>query len=163
MAIYVVMEPPAANAAAASERAVLIRDGFAFLAFLAPPLWLLWHRLWIEAAIAFAVGVGLTALGEMSGLGFAGAALSLLVSIFVGLEGPALRINALRRRSWREWGVVDAGNADEAEIRYLAGEETEEVAKSAVPHSTNPVSARPSLSGSASGPALGLFDYPGRR
>ena len=101
MAIYVVMEPPAANAAEAAERAVLVRDGFAFLAFLVPPLWLLWHRLWIEAAIAFAVGVGLTALGETAGLGFTGAALSLLVSIYVGLEGQALRINALRRRGWR--------------------------------------------------------------
>jgi hypothetical protein len=162
MAIYVVMEPPAANAAEAAERAVLVRDGFAFLAFLVPPLWLLWHRLWIEAAIAFAVSVGLTALGETAGLGFTGAALSLLVSIFVGLEGAALRINALRRRGWREWGVVQASNAGEAEIRYLAGEEPEEVA-SIVPHSTSPMQARPSASGLTSGPALGLFDYPGRR
>ena len=38
--------------------AVLVRDGFSFLAFLLPPLWLLWHRLWIEAALAFAAGVG---------------------------------------------------------------------------------------------------------
>ena len=75
MAIFVVMEPPAANAAEAAERAVLVRDGFAFLGFLVPPLWLLWHRLWIEAALAFAVGVGLTALGETAGLGFTGAAL----------------------------------------------------------------------------------------
>jgi hypothetical protein len=160
MAIYVVMEPPAANAAEAAERAVLVRDGFAFLAFLVPPLWLLWHRLWIEAAIAFAASVGLTALGERAGFGFTGAALSLLVSIFVGLEGPALRVNALRRRGWREWGVVEASDAGEAEIRYLAGEEPEEPPEPAVPHST-PV--RPAPSGLASGPALGLFDYPGRR
>ena len=163
MAIYVVMEPPAANAAEAAERAVLLRDGFALLAFLVPPLWLLWHRLWIEAAIAFAVGVGLTALGEVAGLGFTGAALSLLVSIFVGLEGQALRINALRRRGWREWGVVEASNEGEAEIRYLAGEEQQVVAQPAVPHSTGPMLGRTAPSGLASGPALGLFDYPGRR
>ena len=160
MAIYVVMEPPAANASEAAERAVLVRDGFAFLAFLVPPLWLLWHRLWIEAAIAFAVGVGLTALGETVGLGFTGAALSLLVSIYVGLEGQGLRINALRRRGWREWGVVEASNAGEAEIRYLAGEEPQEARQPAVPHSISPTPARAGL---ASGPALGLFDYPGRR
>jgi hypothetical protein len=163
MAIYVVMEPPAANAAEAAERAVLVRDGFAFLAFLVPPLWLLWHRLWIEAALAFAVSIGLTALGETAGLGFTGAALSLLVSIFVGLEGAALRINALRRRGWREWGVVEANGTAEAEIRYLAGEEPEEPAQPVVPHSTSPMQARPFPSGLASGPALGLFDYPGRR
>src|SRR6187549_2395244 len=116
MAIYVVMEPPAANAAEAAERAVLVRDGFAFLAFLAPPIWLAWHRLWIAAALAVAVSVGLTALGETAGLGLSSTPLSLLVSIYVGLEGPALRINALRRRGWREWGVVDASNLSEAEI-----------------------------------------------
>jgi hypothetical protein len=163
MAIYVVMEPPAADAAEAAERAVLLRDGFTFLAFLAPPLWLLWHRLWIEAALAFAVGVGSTALGETAGLGFTGAALSLLVSIFVGLEGPALRINALRRRGWHEWGVVEASGLAEAEIRYLAGEAPYEAVQPAVPHPTGPTLVRPALSGLASGPALGLFDYPGRR
>src|SRR3990170_2959115 len=115
MAVYVVMEPPAANATEAAERAVLVRDGVSFWAFLVPPLWLLWHRLWIEAALAFAVSMGLTALGGTTGFGFIGAMLSLLVSIFVGLEGQALRVNALRRRGWREWGVVEANNVEEAE------------------------------------------------
>jgi Protein of unknown function (DUF2628) len=163
MAIYVVMEPPVANTTQAAERAFLVRDGFALLAFLVPPLWLLWHRLWIEAALAFAAGVGLTALGETAGLGLASGALSLLVSIYVGLEGPALRINALRRRGWREWGVVEAGDRAEAEIRYLVGDDEGEVASPIVPHSTNPAQARLSPAGQLqTGPALGLFDYPGR-
>jgi hypothetical protein len=159
MAIYVVMEPPAANAVEAAERAVLIRDGFAFLAFLVPPLWLLWQRLWIEAALAFAAGVGLTALGETAGLGLLGAALSLLVSIYVGLEGPALRINALRRRGWRDRGVVEAANAREAEIRYLAGEEEPEEMAVEVPPLAPTGAPRPA----STGPALGLLGYPGRR
>ena len=158
MAIYVVMEPPAANAVEAAERAVLIRDGFAFLAFLVPPLWLLWHRLWIEAALAFAAGVGLTALGETAGLGLLGAALSLLVSIYVGLEGPALRINALRRRGWRDRGVVEAANAREAEIRYLAGREEPEEMAVEVPPLAPTCAPRPA----STGPALGLLGYPGR-
>jgi hypothetical protein len=158
MAIYVVMEPPAADAAEAVERAVIIRDGFAFLAFLVPPLWLLWHRLWIEAALAFAASIALTALGEQAGLGFTGAALSLLVSIFVGLEGQALRVNALRRRGWREWGVVQAGSPAEAEIRYLAGEEPYETVVRAPQLTT----AAPALRPIAAGPALGLLGYPGR-
>ncbi|MEP9387085.1 DUF2628 domain-containing protein [Mesorhizobium sp. KR9-304] len=162
MAIYVVMEPPAANAAEAAERAVFVRDGVAFFAFLVPPLWLLWHRLWIEAAIAFAVSVGLTALGETAGLGFTGGALSLLVSIFVGLEGQALRINALRRRGWSEWGVVEANDLGEAEIRYLAGDVPEAAVQSSVPHLKGPIQPR-LTAGAASGPALGLFDYPGNR
>ena len=158
MAIYVVMEPPAANAAEAAERAVLVRDGFAFLAFLAPPIWLAWHRLWIAAALAIAMSVGLTALGETAGLGLSSTALSLLVSIYVGLEGPALRIDALRRRGWREWGVVDASNLSEAEIRYLAGEPTQGTALPEPVRRTASSAVRPS----PAGPALGLFDYPGR-
>jgi hypothetical protein len=158
MAIYVVMEPPAANAVEAAERAVLIRDGFAFLAFLVPPLWLLWQRLWIEAALAFAAGVGLTALGETAGLGLLGAALSLLVSIYVGLEGPALRINALRRRGWRDRGVVEAANAREAEIRYLAGEEEPEEMAVEVP----PLAPSGAPRAASTGPVLGLLGYPGR-
>jgi len=160
MAIYVVMEPPAANATEAAERAVLVRDGFAFLAFLVPPLWLLWHRLWIEAALAFAAGVGLTALGETAGLGFTGAGLSLLVSIYVGLEGQALRINALRRSGLRDWGVVEASDVGEAEIRYLAGEETQDLATEA-PRPTTPATTA-AIRPVSAGPALGLLGYPGR-
>ncbi|HEY6632241.1 MAG TPA: DUF2628 domain-containing protein [Rhizobiaceae bacterium] len=159
MAIYVVMEPPAANATEAAERAVLVRDSFSFLAFLVPPLWLLWHRLWIEAALAFAASVALTALAETAGLGFTGAALSLLVSIYVGLEGPGLRINAMRRRGWHDWGVVEASDAREAEIRYFAGEEPEELMEAPQPAPA----ARPTQGHSVqTGPVLGLLAYPGR-
>ncbi|MEW9835371.1 DUF2628 domain-containing protein [Mesorhizobium marinum] len=157
MAIHVVMEPPGADATQAAERAVIVRDGFAFLAFLVPPLWLAWHRLWTEAILALAASIALTALGEMAGYGPLGAALSLLISLFVGLEGPALRVNALRRRGWVEWGVVEAGNRAEAEIRYLAGDGAVVEAAPAPPRAVVP-----SVGRLQSGPALGLFDYPGR-
>ena len=103
-------------------------------------------------------GVGLTALGETAGLGFTSAALSLLVSIYVGLEGPALRINALRRRGWRDRGVVEAANAREAEIRYLAGEEEPEEIVVEVSPPLAPTAPRTA----STGPALGLLGYPGR-
>ena len=160
MAIFVVMEPPGTSRNDAVSGAVLVRDGFFVLAFLLPPLWLLWHRLWIEAALVFALGVGVAALGEIAGLGFVGAALSLLVAVYVGLEGAALRVNALRRRGWREWGVVEASDKAEAEIRYAAEVGSGASVAAGVPHSSSPVQTmvRPT----PSGPALGLFDYPGR-
>jgi hypothetical protein len=160
MAIYVVMEPPGTNATQAAERAIMVRDGFAFIAFLVPPLWFVWHRLWIEAILALAASIALTTLGEMAGFGLLGGALSLLVSLFVGLEGQMLRVNALRRRGWAESGVVEAGNAAEAEIRYLAGAEMIEAP--AVPVSARPTIAAPQA-GAATGPALGLLGYPGQR
>jgi hypothetical protein len=160
MAVYVVMEPPRANRNDAATGAVLVRDAFSVLAFLLPPLWLLWHRLWIEAALAFAAAMALTALGEVAGFGLAGAVLLLLVSIFIGLEGAALRVNAMRRRGWREWGVVEGSDRAEAEIRYAAEAAPDETVTRDVPHSTAPI--QPTSRPAPSGPALGLFDYPGR-
>ncbi|MEQ1940997.1 DUF2628 domain-containing protein [Mesorhizobium sp. VNQ89] len=162
MAIYVVMEPPGASEDEAAERAVMVRDGFSLIAFILPLVWLLWHRLWIEAFVAFVASVVLMALGETTGFAFAGAALSLLVSLFVALEGPALRIAALRRRGWCEWGVVEGDSAAEAEIRYLAGEDEGRVAGpwTAEPR---PAPAWPASTAAAhTGPALGLLGYPGR-
>lgn len=160
MAIYVVMEPSAGSGNDARDGAVFVRDGFSFLAFLVPPLWLLWHRLWIEAALVIAVSVGLTALGEVAGFGLAGAGLSLLVSIYVGLEGAALRSAALSRRGWSEWGVVEANDLGEAEIRYLtAAGAAGDVVAPATPAATL---APRTMASAPSGPALGLFHYPGR-
>ena len=48
MASYVVMEPPEGG----PEQAILVRDGFALLAFIMPFLWFLWHRMWLEALAA---------------------------------------------------------------------------------------------------------------
>ena len=158
MAAYVVMEPPGRPPEDARDRAAFIRDGFSVIAFLVPPLWLLWHRLWIEAALVFAASVGLGALGEIAGMGAAGAGLSLLVSLYVGLEGAALRIAALTRRGWRDRGVVEAGSREEAEIRYLAAVDADSDGEAVRPASAAPVRTMPT----ASGPALGLFSYPGR-
>lgn len=122
MASFVVMEPPSG---VRDGQAVLVRDGFHFLAFLAPPLWLFWHRLWIEGAAALALLAALGAFGsapQLAGDTVANAApyLSLLVSIYFGLEGAALRVRALDRRGWRPWGVVEADDIADAETRYLS-------------------------------------------
>lgn len=162
MASFVVMQAPSAKD---GDRPVAyVRDGFHFLAFLVPPLWLLWHRLWIEAALAFALMLALSALGNVAGVGGAAPALSLLVSIYAGLEAAALRIAALRRRGWQEWGVIDADNRDEAEMKHVYGAESgasePNVAELPSAQARTPAFGfRPA----SSGPALGLFSYPGRR
>jgi hypothetical protein len=156
MASFVVMEVPEGR-----DDVVYVRDGFHFLAFLVPPLWLLWHRLWIEALVAFAAMALLGALGSVYGFGEAAPLLSLLVSIYVGLEAPALHAAALRRRGWSEWGVVDAANRDEAELKHVHGSGTESVAEAdtplpaAMPH--------PAVARTPAGPALGMFSYPDGR
>ena len=124
--------------------------------------WLLWQKLWIEAFLALAAGIALGVLGEAAGFGLAGTGLSLLVGLYVGLEGSALRVNALRRRGWREWGVVEADTEAEAEIRYLvevAGGDPEPSVRQQPPA---PLSTPRASSAAPAGLALGLLHYPGK-
>ncbi len=157
MAIYVVMEPPAGGNKA--EDPIFVRDSFTWLGFLVAPLWLAWNRLWIEAALTFVVMALLSVVGEKLGLEGAGSMLSLLVSLYIGFEGQNLRIAALRRRGWREWGVVEAGNPGDAEMRHAleTGDDGEEQAP--MPRIVPDASlARPPQTGMA----LGLTHTPGR-
>jgi hypothetical protein len=157
MASYVIFEPPGAPQ---PERAMFIRDGFHWLAFLVPFFWFLWHRLWLEAGLVFAATVGLSALEEVDGMQGIVPAVSLLAALGLGFEAPALHMAALRRRGWRERGVVEADNRDEAAIRYLAEEDGESPASA--PY--RPAASAPATPSRRSGaaPALGLLDYPGR-
>lgn len=158
MAIHVVMEPPATAGRNASEGAVFVRDGFYVFGFIVPVLWLLWHRLWLEAIVTLAVTMALAVASEAAGLTFAAPLLPLLISLYVGLEGGALRLARLRRAGWRQWGVIEAGSTQDAETRYLfaAEQADEEPVVSTV--AISPAPARPQ----PSGPALGLLNYPGR-
>jgi hypothetical protein len=153
MAAYVVMERPEEE----REKAVFVRDGFAVIGFLLPFVWLLWHRLWIEGALAIGAAL-LLAAAEGSGTFFTVAAplLSVLVSIYVGLEGSALKIAALRRRGFVDRGVVEADSVGDAEIRYFAG------LRPAGGEGIVPMAPSPARSAVA-GPALGLLAYPGTR
>ena len=154
MASYVVMQPPRGG----EERAVLVRDGFRFWAFVLPFVWLLVHRLWIEAGLVIAAGLLIAAASAYFDLGPVATVLSLGLGAIIGMEAASLRIEAMRRRGWREWGVVEAENAHDAEVRFVA-----EAAGDVAPDDTPPAPAlarpvpprRPS-------PALGLFAYPDR-
>ncbi|MFK0686719.1 DUF2628 domain-containing protein [Mesorhizobium sp. IMUNJ 23033] len=156
MAIYVVMEPSGRGERVDS---VFVRDGFSWLGFLFSPLWLAWHRLWIEAALAFVVMAILSMLGEKLGLAWAGSLLSLLVSLYVGLEGQALRIAALRRRGWHDWGVVEADRLDDAETRQALEADAQADEPAPVPRIIpDATQARPAQMGMA----LGLTHIPGK-
>jgi hypothetical protein len=157
MAAYVVMEPPGRSEKV--NATAFVRDGFAWLGLLVPPLWLAWHRLWIEATLAFVVMAVLSMLGEKLGLGLGTSLLSLLVSLYVGLEGQGLRIAALRRRGWHEWGVVEAGWIDDADARYAL--EADALSDQAAP-APRIVPAAALARPAQPGMALGLNHIPGR-
>lgn len=153
MASFVVLEPVDARG---PEDAVFVRDGFSFLAFLVPVIWLAFHRVWVAAGVALVlslvIGFGASAIG----LGGAGNVLLLLLSVYFGLEGNALRIAALRRRGHADRGVVEAADMAEAELRYFA--------PGAGPEPAPPLAMRAALRArpAPAGPSMGLFDPPER-
>ena len=160
MASWIVMEPAGGGRAGKAAEATFIRDGFSLLAFLLPPLWLLWHRLWIEAALAAGVLVLAAGLPHLTGFAVAAPLLWLLVSLFVGLEGNALRIAALGRRGWRNWGVVEAGNLDDADAHYIAENASTEA--DASDHMPTSLPSANSVAAPVTGGPVGLLLNPGR-
>jgi hypothetical protein len=107
MASFVVMEK--------AGKQELVRDGLSWQAFLAPPLWFAWTRLWVEAVVLLALIIGVSLLGDVAP-GPAAAA-SLAVSFLAASEWSALKIAALRRAGWQEAGTIIAEDQAEAEIR----------------------------------------------
>lgn len=146
MASYIVMEPADDRR---GEAALFIKDAFRPLAVIVPVFWLLWNRLWFEAAMAFIASLILVGLGTYIGLpewhGFA----ALLIGLYVALEGSALKIAAARRRGFVDEAVVDARSLNEAEEGYyFAREPLKDVRQTA------PIQSR-GMTGS------GLFAMPG--
>lgn len=139
----------------------MIKDGFAVIAFIAPLIWFLWHRMWREALGVLVISAVLGSISMVPGFEIV-PAIGILVSLFIGMEARNLRINSLLRGGWREWGVVVAASQEEAELRYLdeelglAADDNQSVPGSEAAEFRAFVSRRPS----AATPTFGLIDYP---
>lgn len=174
MPVYTVHAPFKAGAdnRDVTDRFVFVRDGFHVWAFLAGPIWLLWHRLWL-ALIGY---IALSILGEvvMSMIG-AGAgtriAVMLLFALLMGFEAASLRRWTLSRGRWRQLDVVVADDEETAERRFFdrwtarqrhSGHDQSATDRGAPPPIRNvagqPFSRPPS--GSHEG-IIGLFPQPG--
>ncbi|MCY0092833.1 DUF2628 domain-containing protein [Hoeflea ulvae] len=114
MTAYLVLASPGAEAP--DERSEVIADSFAPWAFLAPVIWLLFNRLWLEAVAAFLVVALATVLAVDYGQVLVAMAISLALSLITALEGRNWRASALQRRGWRLVDVIgtdDPGTAFE--------------------------------------------------
>jgi hypothetical protein len=166
MAVFSVFEPPRERPDRA-ERFAFVRDGFSWGAFVFGPLWMLARKLWLVFVIYLVVVVGLAfamhALGVLDG---AQIAVAVLVALLLGLEGGTLRRWTLRRRRWRDLGIVVADDLEAAERRFFDAW----VAEGGVA----PTRSAPPASQMAAGPAsqsyattgpdvIGLFPEPGAR
>ena len=151
MASFIVMEPASERR---GEAALFIRDAFAPLAVFVPVPWLLWNRLWFEAALALCASLFLAALAAWLGMPQLAGIASILLGLYVALEGSALRIDAARRCGFEEAAIIDAANMTEAEERYYH-------LSPLVPKAVAPAAAAPSVLRRTSTPDSGLFPLPG--
>jgi len=162
MASFLVLAPRHENGQPHEEKTVFIRDGFTFLAFILPFVWLLFYRLWFEAALVFLAAAVISAAGSYSGHDGVAAMVGLLLSLLVGLEANNWRAAALKRRGYEETGVVDAENAGDAETIWFHGSRPDRSvtapapALSALRPAASPVAPRPALGG-----MLGLVSHRG--
>lgn len=124
MASWFVFEPAktAPSTLEAADKSVFVKDGFSLGAFLVPPVWLLWRRMWLVFLAWLALQVALGAVTLMLSLDqrIAGV-LSLLVSLAFALEANALRAWTMRRQGWRLTGIASGQTLDEAEQRHFEG------------------------------------------
>ena len=122
MASWTVYEPPQlpAGTLAAADKAVFIRDGFSWGAFLVPFFWLLWRRMWLVFLAWSAAAVALIALTAYAALPDAvSGIIDLLFGLAFALEAQALRGWSLARKGWHFVAVACGADQAEAEYRYF--------------------------------------------
>ncbi|TVR99733.1 MAG: DUF2628 domain-containing protein [Rhodospirillales bacterium] len=98
----------------------VVKEGFCWPAFFFSVLWALWHRMWL-AAVGFFLFHGLiNVLINWARPGYyAEAALSLGVSVLIGMFANDLRRWSLARQGFVEEGPVLAPDAESAEQRFF--------------------------------------------
>jgi hypothetical protein len=168
MSVYTVYQPPlsAADNLPVTDRFVFVRDGFSWWAFLLTPLWMLRHRLWLVLTVYVLVLAGIdAALHVLGASNFSVVLVSVLVSLFVGLEAGTLRRFTLSSRGWRNVGIVSGHDAEEAERRFFDAWVRRTAAQRSAPPETpapSPPPPGPTDSFYAEGSGvIGLFPEPG--
>ena len=99
---------------------VLVKEGFCWPAFMLSPLWALWHRLWLVAAILVGAGATVPAAAYLlrpDPISHGAAALG--VAVLIGFFANDLRRWTLERRGYRLDKVVSGADPDDALGRYL--------------------------------------------
>lgn len=117
MATFTVLESPDGDV----EKVAFVREGFCWQAVLFTVLWALWQRLWLVAALLFALStaVSVAANLDLLGAGFA-ALLQFGISLLFGFEARNLQVISLERAGYRRSGLIVASHQDAAELAYFA-------------------------------------------
>lgn len=108
MASFVVMR---GQNDSANDDVHFVRDGFAAFALAVPLFWLIWHRLWLHAAVWFGFSGAIAALVYWSANSLAlSAALiaTLSTNLLVALDGGDWIKQKLERKGYVESGIISA-------------------------------------------------------
>nr|WP_289852226.1 DUF2628 domain-containing protein [Rhizobium sp. SSA_523] len=139
-----------------------VADSFAWLGFIFPGLWLLFHRCWLFGIVTLAAQGMLVWLSDQPGLFWGGTLSELAIGLLVGLEGRQILARRLVAKGWAVADIVTAPDLQTAEQIYFAGLPVRQ------PQPDVPVTDWKNLTLSGpprlqTGPALGLFDLGGGR
>lgn len=105
----------------AAEKAVFIRDGFSFPAFVFGGFWLAYKRLWLALCAFLIVLAALTGFGYWLGLDpMAVSGLGMLLNLYVGVEGYDIQRRMLERNNKPAVAVVTARKLEDAEAKFFA-------------------------------------------
>ena len=118
MAIYSAYISPYGGTSVPIQDYRLVSDRKAIMALIAPPLWLIWHRLWLELTVYLSVWmmIGLLSTWQPSAALFY---LSTLPGLYLLLEGNELIRRKLERNGWEFVGVYNGESFEEAELRFV--------------------------------------------
>jgi hypothetical protein len=101
-----------------AETASFVPEGFAWRAFVVPPLWLLWHRLWL-AFVLWCVACAIIIAPPLHLPFLAKELLFLLIALLCGLEGQQWRRQKLLRQGKRIADIVSGDTRDDAEFHFF--------------------------------------------
>lgn len=102
------------------EQVVFVPEAFSWMAFIVPLFWLLFHRMWVVAAIFFAVFSMVSAVGIWLGLSsWVMVLLDAALSLFIALEGNELRRWSLERRGFKMINIISGRSKPECELEFF--------------------------------------------
>ena len=122
MTVYSVYEPRTqpADIAERADRLAFVKEGFSWIAFFVPALWLIFYRMWIELIVFL---IGLAALQWAFGSSEQGKMLfgwvSFAVFVLFAFEANDLRQAALERRGYHLVGVASGRDRSQAELSFF--------------------------------------------
>lgn len=103
---------------------IFVRDGFSWLPFLFPLVWLLFRRLWPIAGVAIVLYAISILLAETFELDALPAAFSFVLGLWVALEGGEARVRKYEKMGWKLERVIAAARLSDAEAIYFADKAT---------------------------------------